>query len=146
MTYFSPSSDFDINLCSIVHFSLAVIAASFKPCIEIDLSILFEHTLWPSNLDLLFTLHWLWHKSMWNIAFFCSNDSCEFQTLHRNCLRHTVQASTVTLWPWPILYSIDFVINQTAMCNTDLCRMFYLISHSKHVDWTQKNSHNEGFF
>ena len=33
--------------------------------------------------------------------FLCSGDSCECQTLHSNCPRHTLQARTMTRCPWP---------------------------------------------
>ena len=45
LTYFSCSTDFEINICAIVHFFAAVIAVSLKPSIGIVLIVVFKHAL-----------------------------------------------------------------------------------------------------
>ena len=74
-----------------VSFSAAMITV-IKHCIVAVLCIFFEYTVGPADLDLLFTLQWLWYKLMsvrqnftlkWVL---CSSDSWEWQTLYSNCL------------------------------------------------------------
>ena len=42
-----------------VHFSVAVIVGSMKPCIVIVIGTLFKHKPWPYAINIQFMLHWL---------------------------------------------------------------------------------------
>ena len=99
-----------------------LIAVSVKPCIIIVHNISFKHALWPCALYIHFLLQWLlrilfqlWHKSL----FICSYESCEFQTLHCNCLSTHYD-------PVPLIYilhSNDFVIIYVNRSFCPLCTL-----------------------
>ena len=104
LTYISWSSDFDNIYLIVLQFSATVMAARLKPCIVIVLDILFKHAPWLGTLDLYFTVQWLWQYLPRSLRILSTCDSCEVETLHNNCPWHTLQARTLTWWPWPIFY------------------------------------------
>ena len=56
---------------------------------------------WPSDLDLYFALHWLWHNLRY-IPDLLNYKAYSYEILHSASPRCTDSAGTLTRWPWPI--------------------------------------------
>ena len=70
------------------------------PCMTHLPDLLTWQICWPSDLDLYFALHWLWHNI--DVPDLLNYKAYNYQTLHTASPRCTDLAGTLIWWPWPI--------------------------------------------